>query len=130
MQLSHIDHLVLTVKDINKTIQFYESVLGMQVVRFGEDRVALKFGNQKINLHEQGKEFEPKANLPTPGSADLCFITEMDIETALSFLQQQDIIIIEGPVNRTGATGALVSIYFRDPDNNLIEVSNIKQDHK
>lgn len=126
MELSNIDHIVLTVKDINKTIQFYESVLGMTVVRFGEDRIALKFGNQKINLHEKGKELEPKANLPTPGSADLCFITKMNIEKALSFIQQQGINILEGPVNRTGATGTLVSIYFRDPDNNLIEVSNIK----
>jgi catechol 2,3-dioxygenase-like lactoylglutathione lyase family enzyme len=126
MEILSIDHLVLTVKDIEKTIQFYESVLRMKVVRFGEGRVALKFGNQKINLHEKGKEFEPKANQPTPGSADLCFLTTMEIEKAMSFIQQQGVDIVEGPVDRTGATGHLVSIYLRDPDKNLIEISNIK----
>ena len=126
MEVSSIDHIVLTITDLEKTIRFYESVLGMKVVHFGEDRVALKFGNQKINLHEKGKEFEPKANHPTPGSADLCFLTTMEIIKAKSFILQQGVGIIEGPVERTGATGSLLSIYFRDPDNNLIELSNIK----
>lgn len=125
MEVSSLDHIVLTVNDLEKTIEFYKSVLGMKLVRFAEDRVALAFGDQKINLHEKAKEFEPKASQPTPGSADLCFLTTMEIEKAKSFIQQQGVRIIEGPVNRTGATASLVSIYFRDPDNNLIELSNI-----
>ncbi len=125
MEVSSIDHIVLTITDLEKTIRFYESILGMKVVHFGEDRVALKFGNQKINLHEKGKDFEPKANHPTPGSADLCFLTTMEIIKAKAFILQQGVGIIEGPVERTGATGSLLSIYFRDPDNNLIELSNI-----
>jgi catechol 2,3-dioxygenase-like lactoylglutathione lyase family enzyme len=125
INVSGIDHIVLTVKDIKKTIQFYETALGMEVEYFGEGRVSLKFGRQKINLHEYGKEFEPKANLPMPGSEDLCFLTDMQIEKAKSFIEKLGVKIIEGPIKRTGATGPLVSIYFRDPDNNLIELSNI-----
>jgi catechol 2,3-dioxygenase-like lactoylglutathione lyase family enzyme len=125
MEVSNIDHIVLTVNNLEKTIQFYESVLGMEVVHFEGGRVALKFGNQKINLHEKGKEFEPKAICPTLGSADLCFLTTIDIYTAKSFVMQQGVDIVEGPVERTGATGSLLSIYFRDPDNNLIELSEI-----
>ena len=125
MHIHGIDHLVLTVRDIDKTLQFYTTVLGMQVVRFGEGRVALKFGNQKINLHEHGREYEPKAGHPTPGSADLCFITTLDIEQATSLIGQHGVDVIEGPVDRTGATGPLISIYFRDPDDNLIELSNL-----
>lgn len=120
-----IDHIVLTVKDIQRTMLFYESVLGMEVNYFGEGRVSLKFGKQKINLHEHGKEFEPKAHLPMPGSEDLCLLTDTPIEKAKIFIEKLGVKIIEGPIERTGATGHLVSIYFRDPDKNLIELSNI-----
>ncbi|MGF1497047.1 MAG: VOC family protein [Elainellaceae cyanobacterium] len=96
----------------------------MEVVTFGDDRIALRFGHQKLNLHQHGKEFEPKAHAPTPGSADLCFITQTPLEQIIPTLHQFDVDIIEGPTRRTGATGPLRSIYFRDPDLNLIEVSN------
>lgn len=126
--ISHIDHLVLTVKHIPTTLEFYARVLGMYAIQFeGSDnspRTALTFGSQKINLHEAGKEFEPKAHAQTPGSADLCLITETDLEQAIAYVQSCDIEIIEGPVERTGATGKLLSFYIRDPDLNLIEISN------
>jgi len=99
----------------------------MVAERFGEGRVALKFGNQKINLHEHGNEFEPKANLPTPGSGDLCFLSNMKIEEAMEHVRSKGVEIIEGPVEKTGANGPIVSFYFRDPDQNLIEVANIKE---
>lgn len=124
MKITHIDHIVLTVKDIDATVQFYESVLGMVSERFGEGRVALKFGNQKINLHKYAHEFEPKASKPVPGSEDLCFITEMELEAAIEHIKCKGIDILEGPVARTGATGPIISFYFRDPDGNLIEVAN------
>jgi catechol 2,3-dioxygenase-like lactoylglutathione lyase family enzyme len=98
--------------------------LGMQVETFGEGRNALAFGTQKINLHQQGKEFEPKAEAPTPGSADLCFIVETPISEAMRSVRDQGVSIIEGPVKRTGAQGPIESFYFRDPDLSLIEVSN------
>lgn len=123
MEVSSIDHLVLTVDDINSTIEFYQSVLGMSVEHFGEDRIALKFGNQKINLHQKGKEFAPKADRPTPGSADICFLTEEDIKKVMISLKQKGVEIVEGPVDRTGAIGTIMSIYIRDPDANLIEIS-------
>ncbi|UCF85811.1 MAG: VOC family protein [Desulfobacteraceae bacterium] len=126
MRITHIDHLVLTVEDINKTTLFYESVLGMEKEMFGESRVALKFGNQKINVHQKGKEFEPKAKTPTPGSADLCFITDTEIIQTIEHIKSKGIEIIEGPVERTGAEGSILSIYFRDPDCNLIEVAYYK----
>jgi len=127
--ISHIDHLVLTVKDISATIEFYEHVLGMTAIQFGgadnkPPRTALKFGQQKINLHETGNEFEPKAKNATPGSADLCLITETELARAMAYVKSCNIEIIEGPVERTGATGKLLSFYIRDPDFNLIEVSN------
>lgn len=125
MEIVRIDHLVLTVKDIETTIRFYRSVLGMTVERFGQGRVALKFGNQKVNLHEHGREFAPRADRPTPGSADICFITAMKIAEAQTFIERQGIDIEAGPVARTGAAGPLVSIYFRDPDGNLIELSQL-----
>ena len=127
VKVSAIDHIVLTVKDIDTTVQFYESVLGMSKETFGEGRVALKFGKQKINLHEYGNEFEPKANNPKPGSEDLCFITDTELAIAMAYVKNRGIGIIEGPVKRTGALGPIISFYFRDPDGNLIEVANYKK---
>ena len=124
MKISKIDHLVLTVTDIEKTASFYVSVLGMVKEVFGDGRIALKCGSQKINLHELGKEFEPKANKPMPGSADLCFITHTPLDDAMAHVKRCGIEIIEGPVERTGTNGPLRSFYFRDPDQNLIEVAN------
>jgi len=124
MQIDHIDHLVLTVADIEKTVDFYTRVLGMQLVTFGEGRKALAFGNQKINLHQAGREFEPKAERPTPGSADLCFIVATPLDRVIAHLETQGVSIVEGPVQRTGATGPIRSVYLRDPDQNLIELSN------
>ena len=124
MQIQRLDHLVLTVKDIETTVQFYVAVLGMQKEEFGAGRLALKYGNQKINLHQVGKEFEPKADKPTSGSADLCFITDVPLDEAIEHVRSKDVEIIEGPVKRTGAIGPINSFYFRDPDMNLIEVSN------
>ena len=127
MKISRIDHIVLTVKSIDVTTEFYERALGMEVVTFGEGRKALSFGEQKFNLHEAGKEFEPKANKPTPGSIDICLITETAINEVIDELRLAGVSLIEGPVRRTGASGSIMSIYFRDPDLNLIEVSNYIQ---
>jgi catechol 2,3-dioxygenase-like lactoylglutathione lyase family enzyme len=124
MKIDSVDHLVLTVKDIAATCDFYSKTLGMQVVTFGEGRKALAFGSQKINLHEQGNEFDPKAHRPTPGSGDICLITPVAMPDVIAHLKACNVEIIEGPVERTGATGTLLSVYFRDPDLNLIEVSN------
>lgn len=123
ININRLDHLVLTVKDINKTVEFYEK-LGMKKEIFKETRVALKFGNQKINLHQLGKEFEPKAFNVKDGSADLCFIIDESLEDVIDYLKSVDIEIEEGIVERTGATGNIKSIYLRDPDMNLIELSN------
>jgi len=127
MNIDGIDHLVLTVKDIERTCSFYASVLGMKVITFEGGRKALSFGTQKINLHQYGKEFEPKAKTPTPGSADVCFITSVPLAEVLSYLASCGVAVLEGPVERTGARGPIVSVYFRDPDLNLIEVSNYKR---
>jgi catechol 2,3-dioxygenase-like lactoylglutathione lyase family enzyme len=124
MRIEVLDHLVLTVADIDRTRDFYERVLGMEPVVFGEGRHALAFGTQKINLHEAGREFEPKAATPTPGSADLCFLTNSSVAEVVEHLEANSVEIIEGPVRRTGATGPIMSVYFRDPDGNLLEVSN------
>jgi catechol 2,3-dioxygenase-like lactoylglutathione lyase family enzyme len=124
MKVERIDHIVLTVKDIDATCAFYKRVLGMKTVTFGGGRKALSFGSQKINLHQYGKEFEPKAKSPTPGSADLCFITSIPIPDVISHLASCGVTVLDGPVQRTGARGPIVSVYFRDPDMNLIEVSN------
>ncbi|MBC3877366.1 VOC family protein [Undibacterium sp. FT79W] len=124
MKISRIDHIVLTVADIDVTCQFYSQVLGMDVVTFGEGRKALTFGQQKLNLHQAGKEFEPKASRPTPGSVDLCLISETPVNQVVSELEAAGVKVTEGPIQRTGATGSIVSVYFRDPDQNLIEVSN------
>lgn len=124
MQVDRLDHLVLTVRSIQETCDFYALTLGLEVVSFGNDRIALRFGNQKINLHKAGKEFEPKALHPTPGSADLCFITMVPLEDAIAQLQLCGVALLGEAVERTGAIGSLRSIYFRDPDSNLIELSN------
>jgi catechol 2,3-dioxygenase-like lactoylglutathione lyase family enzyme len=122
--ITHLDHFVLTVKDIPRSVAFYTKVLGMTEVVFGAGRTALSFGHQKINLHEQGKEFDPKAAHPTPGSADVCFISDTSIDSIISTLEIHGIEIVEGPVSRTGACGPILSVYFRDPDGNLVEISN------
>lgn len=124
IHIDHLDHLVLTVESIEESCDFYVRVLGMGVETFGEGRKALTFGNQKINLHRAGHEFEPKADRPTPGSADLCFISHTPLDDVVAHLKAEGVAISEGPVRRTGATGPILSVYFRDPDNNLIEVSN------
>ena len=123
MRIEVLDHLVLTVADFDRTRDFYERVLGMEPVVFSEGRHALAFGAQKINLHEAGREFEPKASAPTPGSADLCFLTNASVAEVVEHLEANSVEIIEGPVRRMGATGPIMSVYFRDPDGNLLEVS-------
>ncbi len=124
MQINRIDHIVLTVADIAVTCEFYQRVLNMQIVNFGEGRKALAFGQQKINLHQHGKEFEPKADHPTPGSADICLITETPLDQVVQHLLAHGVVITEGPVQRSGAIGPILSVYFRDPDRNLVEVSS------
>ncbi|RTZ61275.1 MAG: VOC family protein [Gammaproteobacteria bacterium] len=124
MRIDHLDHLVLTVADIDATCRFYSEALGMEVVEFGEGRKALRFGRQKINLHEVGHEFEPKSARPTPGSTDLCLITTDLLSDVIVHLESCSVGIEKGPVERTGATGPIMSVYIRDPDGNLIELSN------
>ena len=129
MKVTRLDHLVLTVADLDKTCDFYERLLGMDVVEFGSggvERKALKFGNQKINRHQAGTEFEPKAAHPKPGSADLCLIADETMEQVIAHLQACEVSVEEGPVPRTGAIGPIESVYFRDPDGNLIEVSRYR----
>ena len=123
MRITALDHLVLTVASIPDTVAFYERVLGMGCVTFGAGRVALAFGAQKINLHQSGAEFEPKAHRPTCGSADLCLLTSDPIEDVVAHLLACGVDIVEGPVARTGARGPITSVYLRDPDRNLIEIS-------
>ncbi|STQ71793.1 VOC family protein [Hafnia alvei] len=125
LKLSALDHLVLTVANIDKSVQFYQQVLGMGVETFGsEGRTALTFGEQKINLHAAKSPFRPHAKHPTPGSADLCFITVQPLQEIVLWVIGCGVEIIEGPVTRTGATGKISSIYLRDPDGNLIEIAN------
>ena len=124
--ITSIDHFVLTCADVDATIDFYVRVLGMTAETFGAGRRALSFGNQKINLHQAGAEFEPKARLATPGSADFCLLSEVPVAEIALHLAAEGVEVIEGPVPRTGAAGALISIYFRDPDGNLVEVSNLE----
>ncbi len=124
MRIDSLDHLVLTVADVAATCAFYQRVLGMEVVTFGAGRQALAFGTQKINLHQSGREFEPNAQRPTPGSADLCFLTSVPLAQVQAHLAACGVVVSEGPVQRTGAQGPILSVYFRDPDLNLIEVSN------
>lgn len=124
MRIDRLDHLVLTVADIPTTVDFYSRVLGMTPVSFGAGRTALTFGTSKINLHPAGREYEPKADRPTPGSADLCLITTDPLDDVITELAAHGVAIEEGPVERTGATGPIRSVYVRDPDRNLIEISN------
>jgi catechol 2,3-dioxygenase-like lactoylglutathione lyase family enzyme len=124
MRVNRLDHLVLTVWDIDATVNFYQRVLGMEPVTFKGGRRALVFGTSKINLHQVGHEFEPKAAHPGSGTADLCFVVDDSIEQVQAELAAQGVEIEEGPVERTGATGPILSIYLRDPDQNLIELSN------
>ena len=126
IKIDRLDHLVLTVKDIDKSVEFYTKVLGMEKELFKGDRVALKFGKQKINLHKLGNEFEPKAYNVKEGSADLCFIINTPLVEAKNYIESLGIKIEEGIVSRTGAIGEIESIYLRDPDKNLIELSNYK----
>lgn len=123
IRIDRIDHIVLTVRDIAATCRFYTQILGMREITFNGSRKALVFGNQKINLHEAGHEFDPKAHRPVPGSADLCLITTTPMADVMTRLSAHSVEIIEGPVRRTGAQGPITSVYFRDPDLNLIEVA-------
>lgn len=122
--VDRIDHLVLTVFDIDRTLDFYRRVLGMEPITFAGGRRGLAFGRQKLNLHQAGREFEPKALKPTPGSIDLCFITETALGEVIAHLKSCGVAIAQGPVQKTGALGPMMSVYFRDPDGNLVEVSN------
>jgi catechol 2,3-dioxygenase-like lactoylglutathione lyase family enzyme len=124
MRIDRLDHVVLTVRSIEASCDFYSRVLGMEIVTFGGGRRALAFGAQKINLHQSGREFEPKARYPTPGSADICFVSSTPLSEVIAQLARCEVEILEGPVARTGATGPIQSVYFRDPDQNLIEVSS------
>ena len=124
MQIDRIDHIVLTVFDLERTCDFYSRVLGMEVVTFGEGRTALAFGRQKLNLHVYGREFEPKALKPQPGAIDLCFITETPLDEVVAHVRACEVRVVAGPVPKTGATGPMSSIYVRDPDGNLVEISN------
>ena len=124
--IDHVDHIVLTTRDKDACIHFYRGVLGMELVRFRtptEERLALKFGSQKINLHEWGREFTPRAHVAVPGSLDLCFIAGVSLEKVIEKLNAARIKIIEGPVSKTGAEGPIRSVYVRDPDLNLVEIS-------
>jgi catechol 2,3-dioxygenase-like lactoylglutathione lyase family enzyme len=128
MQINRIDHLVITVADIERTVDFYQRVLGMQRIEFAGGRVALRCGAQKINLHQLGNEFEPKALQVKAGSADLCLVADTPINEAIAHIRLQGVNLIDGPVNRSGANGPIVSLYLRDPDGNLIEISNYLND--
>ena len=122
--IDRIDHIVLTVHDIERTLDFYGRVLGMEPVTFAGGRRGLAFGRQKLNLHQAGREFEPKALKPAPGAIDLCFISQTPLAQVIDDLRSEGVHLIEGPVAKTGALGPMQSVYFRDPDGNLIEVSN------
>ncbi|HKU78939.1 MAG TPA: VOC family protein [Rhodanobacteraceae bacterium] len=123
MKIERLDHWVLTVGDVDATVAFYERVLGMRAFTFGNGRRALAFGEQKINLHPAEAPLRPHAARPTPGSADVCLITRAPIDEVIAELENAGVAIEEGPVPRTGALGPITSVYFRDPDGNLIEIS-------
>jgi catechol 2,3-dioxygenase-like lactoylglutathione lyase family enzyme len=122
--VSALDHLVLTVADLDTTLEFYGRVLGMRPARFGAGRVALHFGSQKINLHQAGSELVPHARQPSPGSADLCFVAATPLDATLNHLRKHGVSLEDGPVARTGASGPMTSVYLRDPDGNLIELAH------
>ena len=124
ISIDRIDHIVLTVHDLERTLDFYSRVLGMEPVTFAGGRRGLAFGRQKLNLHQAGREFEPKALKPAPGAIDLCFISQTPLAQVMDDLRMHGVHIIEGPVDKTGALGPMRSVYFRDPDGNLVEVSN------
>ena len=124
MVIDRIDHIVITAFDVDRTIDFYSKVMGMEPITFAGGRRGLAFGRQKINLHQSGREFEPKALKPTPGSMDLCFITQTPLAEVIAGLESHGVAIAQGPVEKTGALGPMMSVYFRDPDGTLIEVSN------
>lgn len=121
--IDHIDHIVLTTRDLQGCIRFYTEILGMKLEKFAEHRLALKFGSQKINLHEWGKEFEPRAHVAAPGTLDLCFIASVPLAEVVRKLKAKNVAILEGPVKKTGAMGPMQSVYVRDPDLNLVEIS-------
>ena len=121
--IDHLDHLVLTTANEEACVRFYVEVLGMALETFGEGRKAFRFGQQKINLHVKGREFEPKAHVPMPGALDLCFIAAVPLEAVIARLAEKQVPIVEGPVMRTGAVSRIRSVYVRDPDLNLIEIS-------
>ena len=121
--IDHVDHIVLTTRDKDACIRFYTGVLGMRLERFSEGRIALHFGSQKINLHEWGKEFTPRAHVAVPGSLDLCFIASVPLDKVIEKLKEKSIGILEGPVMKSGAKGPMRSVYVRDPDLNLVEIS-------
>lgn len=123
MNIDRLDHLVLTVRDVDTTCAFYARVLGMKLVEFGAGRRALAFGRQKINLHPAGAPISPHATSPVPGSADLCFISRNPLDGILNHLHREGVAVELGPVRRTGALGPITSVYFRDPDGNLLEVA-------
>jgi catechol 2,3-dioxygenase-like lactoylglutathione lyase family enzyme len=127
--IDHVDHIVLTTRDQKRCIDFYTRVLGMRLEEFGAGRVAFRFGDQKINLHVAGKEFEPKADRPMPGSLDLCFIASVPLTEVVRRLEEFDVPIIEGPVRRTGAAYPILSVYVRDPDLNLLEIAERASEH-
>jgi catechol 2,3-dioxygenase-like lactoylglutathione lyase family enzyme len=127
MKIDSIDHIVFTVKDINATCAFYAKVLRMEVITFSENRKALSFGSQKINLQQLGRESTLIAQRPTPGSADVCFITSLALSDVIAHLKSSGVNLVAGPVERSGARGKMMSIYFRDPDMNLIEVANYNE---
>jgi len=122
--IDRIDHIVLTCFDLDRTIDFYSRVLGMEPVTFAGGRRGLSFGRQKLNLHQAGREYEPKALRPAPGAIDLCFIAATPLGQVIESLKAEKVAIIQGPVAKTGALGSMQSVYFRDPDGNLVEVSN------
>lgn len=127
--IDHVDHIVLTTRDQERCIDFYTHVLGMRLEEFGAGRLAFRFGEQKINLHVAGKEFEPKADRPTPGSLDLCFIASVPLTEVVQRLKDAGVPIIEGPVRRTGAAFPILSVYVRDPDLNLVEIAERAPEH-
>ena len=123
--IDHLDHIVLTTRDEEACVRFYVDILGMRLENFGAGRKAFRFGNQKINVHVKGHEFEPKADKPTPGSLDICFIASVPLDSVITRLNELKAVIVEGPVMRTGATSRIRSVYLRDPDQNLIEISEL-----